>query len=93
MTEPSYPPPPPPATAAPNAGFHGPETNLFRSLRARLSSLEKMSMLSTLNNLRAGLLVSLVLAAVVGFLLSFVVQLALISAGTVALVVVLAPLT
>ncbi len=50
-------------------------------------------MLSTLNNLRAGLFVSLVLAAVVGFLLSFVVQLALISAGTVALVVVLAPLT
>ena len=91
MTESSY--PPPPATAAPNAGFHGPGTNLFRSLRARLSSLEKVSMLSTLNNLRAGFLVSLVLAAVVGFLLSFVVQLALISAGTVALVVVLAPLT
>lgn len=93
MTESAYPPPPPPATAAPNAGFHGPGTNLFRSVRARLSSLEKTSMLSTLNNLRAGLLVSLVLAAVVGFLLSLVVQLALSSAGTVALVVVLAPLT
>jgi len=92
MTEQPYP-PPPPATAVPLAGFHGPGTNFFRSLRVRLSSLEGRSLSSIQVNLKGGLLVSLVLAAVVGFLLSYFVQLALIPVGTIPLIAVFAPLT
>jgi len=92
MTEQPYP-PPPPATAVPLAGFHGPGTNFFRSLRVRLSSLEGRSLSSIHVNLKGGLLVSLVLAAVVGFLLSYFVQLALIPVGTIPLIAVFAPLT
>jgi hypothetical protein len=85
MTEPSCP-PPPPGMPASRTGLHGPETKFFRGLRARLSSLEQVPLPSVQKNLRGGLLVSLVLAAVVGFLLSYFVQLALIPLGTVTIV-------
>ena len=92
MTEQSYP-PPPPATVAPGTGFHGPGTNFFKGTRMRLSSLESASLSPVQVNLKGGLLVSLVLAAVVGFLLSFFVQLALIPVGSIPLIAVFAPLT
>lgn len=92
MTEPSCP-PPPPGMPASRTGLHGPETKFFRGLRARLSSLEQVPLPSVQKNLRGGLLVSLILAAVVGFLLSYFVQLALIPLGTVTIVAVFAPLT
>lgn len=92
MTEQSYP-PPPPATVAPGTGFHGPGTNFFKGTRMRLSSLESASFSPVQVNLKGGLLVSLVLAAVVGFLLSYFAQLALIPLGTIPLVTLFAPLT
>jgi len=92
MTESAYP-PPLPGMPLSKMGFHGPGTELFRGLRARLSSLEHVPLPSVQNNLRVGLVVSLVLAALVGFLLSYFVQLALMPLGIIAIVAMFAPLT
>jgi RsiW-degrading membrane proteinase PrsW (M82 family) len=92
MTEQSYPPPPPP-TPVPRLGLHGPGTNFFRGLRARLSSLEKTPLPIIRNGLGRGLLVSFVLAAVVGFLLSFFLELPFIPLGAYPLAAVIGPFT
>lgn len=91
----SYPPPPPtgPGGPPPPRGIHGPRTSFFLTVRARLASMEGFSSLPAGKSLGRGLLVSLILAASLGFGLSFIIELALLpSIGGDAMTAVLAPL-
>jgi RsiW-degrading membrane proteinase PrsW (M82 family) len=85
----------PPESTAPTAegGFHGPPTNWFLGIRARLAALEDPFQLPSSNFLRNGLLVSLIFAASVGFLLSYLIELAILpSVGFIAIAVFIGPL-
>jgi RsiW-degrading membrane proteinase PrsW (M82 family) len=92
----SYPPPPPPPEPAHSPvqrGFHGPSTNFFPGIRARLAALEGPSQLPAINSLSRGLWVSLIFAGSIGFGLAWVIETAVgPSVGADAILVFLAPL-
>lgn len=95
MTQPVYPPPPPPSpTVFREGGLHGPRTNLFLGIRMRLVTLEQQLLSGRSIGIIGGFLVAFVVSAVLGLLISLVVQLALLPVvGMDALMVAIAPLT
>lgn len=98
--EQSYPPlppapaPPEPARRATQRGFHGPPTSFFLGIRTRLAALEGPPELPPGKSLRRGLLISLLVAAIAGFSLAYVIETYVISpvVGPVALTAIFAGL-
>jgi len=95
MTQIPYPPPPPPPpSASDQGGFHGPRTNFFLGIRVQLASLEQPLLFRSGWRPNRGLVIALIISAVLGFLVAFFVQLALLPiVGWGAMTIVMAPLT
>jgi hypothetical protein len=81
MTEQNSPPPPPQIPpqilpeSPPKAGFHGPETHIFKGIRTQITILEQNLQASLAQSPRNGLIVALVLSASMGIGLSLGLEL------------------